>query len=147
MRRPFYRAEDLAGFDPEGDLGYPGQYPFTRGIRPTMYRGRLWTMRQYSGMGDAEQSNQRYKFLLAQGSDGLSVAFDLPTQIGYDSDSPWAAGEVGKAGVAIDSIEDMERLFSGIPLDSGFDLHDHQCHGQYSCSPCMSRRPGAPGRR
>ena len=100
------------------DLGYPGQYPFTRGIRPTMYRGRLWTMRQYSGMGDAEQSNQRYKFLLAQGSDGLSVAFDLPTQIGYDSDSPWAAGEVGKAGVAIDSIEDMERLFSGIPLDT-----------------------------
>ena len=118
MRRPFYRAEELTGFDPEGDLGYPGQYPFTRGIRPTMYRGRLWTMRQYSGMGDAEQSNQRYKFLLAQGGDGLSVAFDLPTQIGYDSDSPWAAGEVGKAGVAIDSIEDMERLFSGIPLDT-----------------------------
>ena len=83
-----------------------------------MYRGRLWTMRQYSGMGDAEQSNQRYKFLLAQGSDGLSVAFDLPTQIGYDSDSPWAAGEVGRAGVAIDSIEDMERLFAGIPLEA-----------------------------
>jgi methylmalonyl-CoA mutase, N-terminal domain len=118
MRRPFYRAEELTGFDPEGELGYPGQYPFTRGIRPTMYRGRLWTMRQYSGMGDADQSNQRYKFLLAQGGDGLSVAFDLPTQIGYDSDSPWAAGEVGKAGVAIDSIEDMERLFSGIPLDT-----------------------------
>src|ERR1700677_1657687 len=108
----------LAGFDPEDDLGYPGQYPFTRGIRPTMYRGRLWTMRQYSAMGDADQSNQRFKFLLAHGSNGLSVAFDLPTQIGYDSDSPWAAGEVGKAGVAIDSIEDMERLFSGIPLDS-----------------------------
>jgi methylmalonyl-CoA mutase, N-terminal domain len=118
MRRPFFRAEELTGFDPEGELGYPGQYPFTRGIRPTMYRGRLWTMRQYSGMGDADQSNQRYKFLLAQGGDGLSVAFDLPTQIGYDSDSPWAAGEVGKAGVAIDSIEDMERLFSGIPLDA-----------------------------
>jgi methylmalonyl-CoA mutase, N-terminal domain len=118
MRRPFFRAEELTGFDPEGELGYPGQYPFTRGIRPTMYRGRLWTMRQYSGMGDADQSNQRYKFLLAQGGDGLSVAFDLPTQIGYDSDSPWAAGEVGKAGVAIDSIEDMERLFSGIPLDT-----------------------------
>jgi methylmalonyl-CoA mutase N-terminal domain/subunit len=115
MRRPFYRAEDLAGFDPDVDLSYPGQYPFTRGIRPTMYRSRVWTMRQYSGMGDAEQSNQRYKFLLAQGSEGLSVAFDLPTQIGYDSDSPWAAGEVGKAGVAIDSIEDMERLFAGIP--------------------------------
>ena len=107
-----------AGFDPDRDLGYPGQYPFTRGIHPTMYRGRLWTMRQYSGMGDAEESNRRYKFLLANGSDGLSVAFDLPTQIGYDSDSPWAAGEVGKAGVAIDSIEDMERLFAGIRLDT-----------------------------
>src|SRR3984885_4804953 len=118
MRRPFYRAEELTGFDPEGDLGYPGQYPFTRGVRPTMYRGRLWTMRQYSGMGDAEESNRRYKFLLAQGGDGLSVAFDLPTQLGYDSDSPWAAGEVGKAGVAIDSIEDMERLFRGIPLEA-----------------------------
>ena len=117
-RKTVYQAEDLAGFDPDRDLGYPGQYPFTRGIRPTMYRGRLWTMRQYAGMGDAEQSNRRYKFLLAQGSDGLSVAFDLPTQIGYDSDSPWAAGEVGKAGVAIDSIEDMERLFAGIPLDA-----------------------------
>jgi methylmalonyl-CoA mutase N-terminal domain/subunit len=117
-RKTVYQAEDLGGFDPDRDLGYPGQYPFTRGIRPTMYRGRLWTMRQYSGMGDAEQSNRRYKFLLAQGSDGLSVAFDLPTQIGYDSDSPWAAGEVGKAGVAIDSIEDMERLFAGIPLDA-----------------------------
>src|ERR1700728_2423632 len=117
-RKTVYQAEDLAGFDPDRDLGYPGEYPFTRGVRPTMYRGRLWTMRQYSGMGDAEQSNQRYKFLLTQGCDGLSVAFDLPTQLGYDSDSPWAAGEVGKAGVAIDSIEDMERLFSGIPLDS-----------------------------
>jgi methylmalonyl-CoA mutase N-terminal domain/subunit len=116
MGRPFYRAEDVDGFDPDVDLGYPGQYPFTRGIRPTMYRSRPWTMRQYSGMGDAEQSNQRYKYLLAQGNEGLSVAFDLPTQIGYDSDSPWAAGEVGKAGVAIDSIEDMERLFAGIPL-------------------------------
>jgi methylmalonyl-CoA mutase, N-terminal domain len=107
-----------AGFDPDRDLGFPGQYPFTRGIHPTMYRSRLWTMRQYSGMGDAEESNRRYKFLLANGSDGLSVAFDLPTQMGYDSDSPWAAGEVGKAGVAIDSIEDMERLFAGIRLDA-----------------------------
>ncbi len=115
-RKPVYRPEDLAGFDPDRDLGTPGQFPFTRGIRPTMYRGRLWTMRQYSGMGDAEQSNRRYRFLLDQGSHGLSVAFDLPTQIGYDSDSPWAAGEVGRAGVAIDSIEDMERLFAGIPL-------------------------------
>jgi methylmalonyl-CoA mutase N-terminal domain/subunit len=104
-------------FDPETDLGYPGQFPFTRGIQPTMYRGRLWTMRQYGGMGDAEQSNRRYKFLLDQGGDGLSVAFDLPTQMGYDADSPWAAGEVGRAGVAINSLEDMERLFRGISMD------------------------------
>ncbi|HEV2274747.1 MAG TPA: methylmalonyl-CoA mutase family protein [Acidobacteriaceae bacterium] len=116
--KAIYTAESLRGFDPEGDLGYPGQYPFTRGIQPTMYRGRLWTMRQYAGMGDAEESNRRYKFLLANGTAGLSVAFDLPTQIGYDSDSPWALGEVGRVGVAIDSIEDMERLFAGIQLDA-----------------------------
>jgi methylmalonyl-CoA mutase, N-terminal domain len=113
-----YTPENLEGFDPDRDLGFPGQYPFTRGIQPTMYRGRLWTMRQYAGMGDAEESNRRYKFLLANGTAGLSVAFDLPTQIGYDSDSPWALGEVGKVGVAIDSIEDMERLFAGIRLDT-----------------------------
>jgi methylmalonyl-CoA mutase N-terminal domain/subunit len=115
--KPLCTADDLASFDAERDLGFPGQYPFTRGIQPTMYRGRLWTMRQYAGMGDAEESNQRYRFLLEQGTSGLSVAFDLPTQIGYDSDSPMALGEVGKVGVAIDSIEDMERLFAGIPLD------------------------------
>jgi methylmalonyl-CoA mutase N-terminal domain/subunit len=113
-----YDAESLTGFDPATELGTPGEYPFTRGIQPTMYRGRLWTMRQYAGMGDAEESNKRYKFLLANGTKGLSVAFDLPTQIGYDSDSPYALGEVGKVGVAIDSIEDMQRLFDGIPLDS-----------------------------
>ena len=96
---------------------FPGEFPFTRGIQPTMYRGRLWTMRQYAGMGDAEESNKRYKFLLANGTKGLSVAFDLPTQIGYDSDDPMALGEVGKVGVAIDSLEDMQRLFEGIPLD------------------------------
>jgi methylmalonyl-CoA mutase, N-terminal domain len=96
--------------------GYPGEYPYTRGIQPTMYRGRLWTMRQYAGMGDAEESNKRYKYLLAHGTTGLSVAFDLPTQIGMDSDSRLALGEVGKVGVAIDSIEDMERLLSGIDL-------------------------------
>jgi methylmalonyl-CoA mutase N-terminal domain/subunit len=112
-----YRAEDLAGCDSAATLGEPGEYPFTRGIQPTMYRGRLWTMRQYAGMGDAEESNKRYKFLLANGTKGLSVAFDLPTQIGYDSDHPLALGEVGKVGVAIDSIEDMERLFDGIQLD------------------------------
>jgi methylmalonyl-CoA mutase, N-terminal domain len=118
--KAFWTKEDLAaeGFDPDRDLSYPGQYPYTRGIQPTMYRGRLWTMRQYAGMGDAEESNRRYKFLLAQGTSGLSVAFDLPTQIGYDSDDPMAIGEVGKVGVAIDSIEDMERLFQGIPLDT-----------------------------
>ena len=115
--KPLYCADDLAEFEPERDLGFPGAFPFTRGIQPTMYRGRLWTMRQYAGMGDAEESNARYKFLLAQGTAGLSVAFDLPTQIGYDSDDPMALGEVGKVGVAIDSIEDMERLFEGIPLD------------------------------
>ena len=113
-----YRTEDLRDFDAASMVGEPGQYPFTRGIQPTMYRGRLWTMRQYAGMGDAEESNKRYKFLLGHGTKGLSVAFDLPTQIGYDSDSPLALGEVGKVGVAIDSIEDMERLFDGIPLDT-----------------------------
>jgi methylmalonyl-CoA mutase, N-terminal domain len=112
-----YDAKSLNGFDAAAQLGVPGEFPFTRGIQPTMYRGRLWTMRQYAGMGDAEESNRRYKFLLAHGTKGLSVAFDLPTQIGYDSDSPFALGEVGKVGVAIDSIEDMERLFDGIKLD------------------------------
>ncbi|MDY6836490.1 MAG: methylmalonyl-CoA mutase family protein [Thermodesulfobacteriota bacterium] len=99
------------------DLGFPGRYPYTRGVQPTMYRGRLWTMRQYAGFASAEESNKRYKFLLEQGQTGLSVAFDLPTQIGYDSDHPLAQGEVGKVGVAIDSLMDMEALFDGIPLD------------------------------
>jgi methylmalonyl-CoA mutase N-terminal domain/subunit len=99
------------------DPGFPGEYPYTRGIQPTMYRGRLWTMRQYAGFGTARQSNQRYRYLLGQGVTGLSVAFDLPTQIGYDSDSSLALGEVGKVGVAIDSVEDMADLFDGIPLD------------------------------
>ncbi|HVB09434.1 MAG TPA: methylmalonyl-CoA mutase family protein [Bacillota bacterium] len=98
-------------------LGRPGEYPFTRGVYPTMYRGRLWTMRQYAGFGDAEESNRRYHYLLQQGQTGLSVAFDLPTQIGYDSDHAMAAGEVGRVGVAIDSVEDMDRLLAGLPLD------------------------------
>jgi methylmalonyl-CoA mutase N-terminal domain/subunit len=98
------------------DLGLPGRYPFTRGVQSTMYRGKLWTMRQYAGFGSAQESNERYKYLLAQGQTGLSIAFDLPTQIGYDSDHPLAAGEVGKVGVAIDSLADMEALFAGIPL-------------------------------
>lgn len=114
--RPLYTPADLEGHDPEQEVGYPGQYPFTRGVQATMYRARLWTMRQYAGMGDADESNQRYKYLLANGTTGLSVAFDLPTQIGMDSDSPLAFGEVGKVGVAIDSIEDMQRLFDGIDL-------------------------------
>src|SRR5881396_2011920 len=115
--QPLCTPGDLDGHDLEARVGYPGQYPFTRGIQPTMYRGRLWTMRQYAGMGDAEESNKRYKYLLAHGTTGLSVAFDLPTQIGMDSDHALALGEVGKVGVAIDSLEDMETLFDGIPLE------------------------------
>ncbi|RLC61080.1 MAG: methylmalonyl-CoA mutase, partial [Chloroflexota bacterium] len=99
------------------DLGFPGQYPFTRGVQPTMYRGRLWTMRQYAGYATAEESNARYKYLLEQGQTGLSVAFDLPTQIGYDADDPLAEGEVGKVGVSISSLDDMRVLFNDIPLD------------------------------
>ncbi|MBA3768393.1 MAG: methylmalonyl-CoA mutase, partial [Acidobacteria bacterium] len=124
--RDFFRIELPNDFNPsnteavdyERDLGAPGEYPYTRGIRRNMYRGRFWTMRQYAGYATAEESNARYKYLLAQGTTGLSVAFDLPTQIGLDSDDPLALGEVGKVGVAIDSIEDMERLLAGIPLDS-----------------------------
>jgi methylmalonyl-CoA mutase, N-terminal domain len=114
---PLYTPADLESWSPDNDLGFPGQFPYTRGVQPTMYRGRLWTMRQYAGMGDAEESNKRYKYLLANGTTGLSVAFDLPTQIGLDSDHTFALGEVGKVGVAIDSIEDMERLFNGINLE------------------------------
>ena len=112
-----YGPEALAGWDPNVQLGTPGEYPFTRGVYPTMYTGRPWTMRQYAGFGTAEESNERYQQLLAAGTTGLSVAFDLPTQMGYDSDDPMAAGEVGKVGVAIDSVEDMSVLFGGIPLD------------------------------
>lgn len=107
---------DLDGLDPETDVGIPGSYPFTRGVQPNMYRGRFWTMRQYAGFGSAEETNQRFKYLIEQGQTGLSVAFDLPTQIGYDSDHELAAGEVGKVGVAIDTVEDMRMLFDGIDL-------------------------------
>jgi len=113
---PVYTREP-EGWDPDSSLGYPGEFPFTRGIYPTMYRGRFWTMRQYAGFGTAAESNRRYRYLLSQGQAGLSVAFDLPTQIGLDSDHPLAQGEVGKVGVAIDSLEDMEALFEGIPLE------------------------------
>ncbi len=112
-----YTPEDLHGFDYSESLGYPGEYPFARGIQPNMYRGRLWTMRQYAGYASAEESNKRYKYLLEQGQTGLSVAFDLPTQIGYDSDHPLAQGEVGKVGVPVCTLQDMELLFKGIPLD------------------------------
>jgi methylmalonyl-CoA mutase, N-terminal domain len=114
--RSLYTPADLENWDYEQQDGYPGDFPYTRGVQPTMYRGRLWTMRQYAGMGDADESNKRYKYLLSHGTTGLSVAFDLPTQIGLDSDHPLAVGEVGKVGVAIDSLEDMERLFDGIDL-------------------------------
>ncbi len=112
-----YTPEDIAGTDYVEDLGFPGEYPYTRGVQPTMYRGRFWTMREYAGFATAEESNKRYKYLLEQGQTGLSVAFDLPTQIGYDSDHSLSKGEVGKVGVAIDSLADMEILLDGIPLD------------------------------
>jgi methylmalonyl-CoA mutase, N-terminal domain len=114
---PLYTGADLEGWDYDREVGYPGKFPYTRGVQASMYRGRLWTMRQYAGMGDAEESNHRYKYLLSQGTTGLSIAFDLPTQIGLDSDNPLSMGEVGKVGVAIDSIEDMMRLFDGIDLE------------------------------
>jgi methylmalonyl-CoA mutase N-terminal domain/subunit len=112
-----YTAEDLAGWDPDTQLGRPGQPPYTRGIYPSMHRGRLWTMRQYAGFGTAEATNERFRFLLKAGQTGLSCAFDLPTQMGYDSDHPRADGEVGRVGVAIDTIDDMRRLLNGLPLD------------------------------
>ena len=116
-KKPVYTSADLRGFDPERQLGRPGEYPFTRGIHPTMYRGKLWTMRQFAGFGGAADTNRRYKFLLEHGQTGLSVAFDFPTLMGYDSDHPRSEGEVGKCGVAISSLADMETLFDGIPLD------------------------------
>jgi methylmalonyl-CoA mutase, N-terminal domain len=115
-RKPVYGPADWTG-DPARDLGAPGEFPFTRGVHPTMYRGKLWTMRQYAGFGTAEKTNARFRHLLAAGQTGLSVAFDLPTQMGYDSDHPLAEGEVGRAGVAIDTVDDLARLFEGIPLD------------------------------
>ena len=114
---PLYTSDDLVGWDEQERLGYPGSYPYTRGVQPTMYRGRFWTMRQYAGYASAEESNARYRYLRARGQTGLSVAFDLPTQMGYDSDHPMAEGEVGKVGVAIDTLDDMQRLLDGLPLD------------------------------
>lgn len=114
---PLYTKEDVAKLDPVDDLGFPGQYPYTRGVQSSMYRGRLWTMRQFAGFGSAKETNERYKFLLSRGQTGLSVAFDMPTIMGYDSDHSRSYGEVGRVGVAIDSLQDMEQLFAGIPLD------------------------------
>ena len=115
--KPLYYPNDIDNENYLDKIGFPGTYPFTRGIQPTMYRGKLWTMRQYAGFGTARESNERYRYLLSQGTSGLSVAFDLPTQIGYDSDDQLAYGEVGKVGVAIDTLADMEILFDQIPLD------------------------------
>src|SRR5687767_6855102 len=115
--KPVYRPDDLTGFDYEAKLGDPGRYPYTRGVYPTMYRGRAWTMRQYAGFGTAEATNERWKMLLASGGTGLSCAFDLPTQMGFDADHPRAEGEVGKVGVAISSIDDMRLLLADLPLD------------------------------
>src|SRR6476619_5159741 len=115
--QPVYAADDLLGFDPAKQLGDPGDLPFTRGIYPTMYRERLWTMRQYAGMGTAAETNRRFRYLLDHGQTGLSVAFDMPALMGVDSDSPRALGEVGREGVAVSSLEDMRILFDGIPLD------------------------------
>src|SRR5690606_38851470 len=111
---PLYTADDLADFDPDQQLGYPGEFPYTRGVQTSMYRGRLWTMRMFAGFGTAEQTNERFHKLLAAGQNGLSTAFDLPTLMGYDSDHPMALGEVGKCGVAVASLADMEVLFEGI---------------------------------
>ena len=131
---------------PRSISGFPGDFPYTRGIQPTMYRGRLWTMRQYAGFGTAAESNRRYRYLLAQGVTGLSVAFDLPTQMGYDSDHALAPGEVGRVGVAIDSIDDMAELFDGIPLDTRVDVDDDQRDGDHPARAVRRRREAA-GRR
>jgi len=128
-----YTPADVAGLDEDRDLGRPGEYPYTRGVQPTMYRGRLWTMRQYAGFSTAEDTNRRFRYLLEQGQTGLSVAFDLPTQMGYDSDAPQAEGEVGRVGVPISSLADMEVLLAGLPLAT--------VSTRPSCSPCMWLRP------
>ena len=148
--RPVYGPDDLDGLGPRRpQLGEPGQYPYTRGIRADMYRGRLWTMRQYAGFGTAESTNERFKFLLGAGQTGLSCAFDLPTQMGYDSDHPRAEGEVGKVGVAIDSLADMRLLLADLPARQGHHLDDHQRHRRHPAAPLPTggrgerRRPGA----
>src|SRR5215208_1697226 len=114
--KPLYTEEDREGSDPERELGYPGEYPYTRGVYPSMYRGRLWTMRQFAGFGTAEETNERFHYLLKHGQGGLSTAFDMPSLMGHDSDHPKSEGEVGREGVAVDTLDDMERLFAGIDM-------------------------------
>lgn len=147
--KPFYTPEDIPGFDYERKLGYPGLAPLTRGVQPTMYRGRFWTMRQYAGFATAEESNKRYRYLLEQGTTGLSVAFDLPTQIGYDSDDPMSAGEVGKVGVAIDSLADVETLFKEIPLDKVSTSMTINATASYllACYIAVGEKQGVPSAR
>ena len=140
-----YGPQDLeaAGFDYQRDLSYPGEYPYTRGVQPSMYRGRVWTMRQYSGYASARKSNRRFHYLLEQGQTGLSIAFDLPTQVGYDSDHPLAQGEVGKVGVSICSLRDMEVPPGWDSAGQSQHLHDDQLHSFYSPLPIHSRRQEA----
>ncbi len=143
--RRLYTEADLAGWDPAHDLSYPGEPPYTRGIHATMHRGRMWTMRQFAGFGAAEDTNKRFRYLLSQGQTGLSTAFDLPTLMGYDSDHPLSEGEVGKCGVAISSLADMEVLFDQIPLADVTTLDDHQLSrrghlGHVSCRRRKTRR-------
>ena len=126
---PVYRPADLDGFDPDMQLGSPGEYPFTRGVYPSMYRGRLWTMRQFAGFGTPAETNERYRFLLERGQGGLSVAFDMPTLMGIDSDDPRAEGEVGRCGVATDTLEDFVTLFDRIPLGRHLHVDDDQRAG------------------
>ncbi len=136
-----YTPADRGEVEYQEELGFPGEEPYTRGVYPTGYRGRLWTMRQYAGMGTAEETNERFHYLLDEGQTGLSMAFDLPTQMGYDSDDSMATGEVGKAGVAIDSLRDMETVFDGIPLDE-VDQYDHQrARVRPACDVYRRRRP------
>ena len=143
---PVYGPEALDGFAPDEKLGEPGEYPFTRGVYPTMYTGRPWTMRQYAGFGTAAESNARYHQLIDHGTMGLSVAFDLPTQMGHDSDAPIAHGEVGKVGVAIDSIDDMRVLFDGIPLDKVSTSMTINAPGCGAAAALPAGRRGAGGR-
>jgi methylmalonyl-CoA mutase N-terminal domain/subunit len=134
-----FRPQDLADFQYDRDLGEPGRYPFTRGIYRDMYRSRFWTMRQYAGFGDADATNRRFRYLLDNGQTGLSVAFDLPTQMGLDSDDAMALGEVGRTGVAIDTLKDMERLFDQDRPRQSLHLYDHQFHIVQFCLPCTAR--------